>query len=286
MIASAVPVHPSNVEALRAWDGADGAYWAENEAAFDAGLERHDRAFFEAAAIGATDRVLDIGCGNGQTTREAARRAPRGAALGVDLSSQMIERARLRAAQQGITNAHFIQADAQIHPFDEQAFDVAISRTGAMFFGDPVSAFTNIAHALRPVGRLVLLTWQELSRNHWIRDFLAAVAAGRDLPAPPPDAPGPFSLARPERVHEILTAAGFTDVRMDGVEEPMFFGATADDAYRFVRGLGVIEFLLRDLDETRRAEAVVALRATIEAHETADGVLYPSAAWIIRACRS
>ena len=104
MIASIVPVHPSNVEALRAWDGADGAYWAENEAAFDAGLQRHDRPFFEAAAIGSTDRVLDIGCGNGQTTREAVRRAPHGAALGVDLSSQMIERARLRAAEQGITH--------------------------------------------------------------------------------------------------------------------------------------------------------------------------------------
>jgi SAM-dependent methyltransferase len=286
MIASTVPVHPSNVEALRAWDGADGAYWAENDAAFDVGLERHDRPFFEAAAIGATDRVLDIGCGNGQTTREAARRAAHGEALGVDLSSQMIERARLRAAQQGIANAHFLQADAQIHPFDERAFDVAISRTGAMFFGDPVAAFTNIARALRPGGRLVLLTWQELSRNHWVRDFLAAVAAGRDLPAPPPDAPGPFSLARPERVHEILTAAGYTEVHMDGVEEPILFGATADDAYRFVRGLGLIEFLLRDLDETRRAEAVAALRATIEGHETADGVLYPSAAWIIRACRA
>jgi SAM-dependent methyltransferase len=285
MIASTVTVHPSNAEALRAWDGADGAYWAENEAVFDAGLERHDRPFFEAAAIGVAERVLDIGCGNGQTTREAARRAPHGEALGVDLSSQMIERARLRAAQQGIANAHFLQADAQVHPFDEQAFDVAISRTGAMFFGDPVAAFASIARALRPGGRLVLLTWQEPSRNHWIRDFLAAVAAGRDLPSPPPDAPGPFSLARPDRVRELLTAAGYTDVRMDGVDEPMFFGATADDAYRFVRGLGVIEFLLRDLDATRRAEAAVALRATIEAHETADGVLYPSAAWIIRACR-
>jgi hypothetical protein len=73
---------------------------------------------------------------------------------------------------------------------------------------------------------------------------------------------------------------------MDGVEEPMFFGATADDACRFVRGLGVIEFLLRDLDDTRRTQAVTALRATIEAHQTADGVLYPSAAWIIRACRA
>jgi SAM-dependent methyltransferase len=282
---STVHVDPSNAEALRAWDGADGAYWAENEAAFDAGLERHDRPFFEAAAIGATDRVLDIGCGNGQTTREAARRASHGAAFGVDLSSQMIERARLRAAEQGITNVRFLQADAQIHPFDEQAFDVAISRTGAMFFGNPVAAFANIARVLRPGGRLVLLTWQELSRNHWVRDFLAAVAAGRDLPAPPPDAPGPFSLALPDRVHEILTAAGYTDVCMDGVEEPIFFGPTAEEAFRFVRGLGLIEFLLRDLDDTARAQAVGALRATIEAHATPNGVLYPSAAWIVLARR-
>jgi SAM-dependent methyltransferase len=286
MAASTVPVHPSNVEALRAWDGADGAYWAENEATFDAVVARYDPPFFEAAAIAPDERVLDIGCGNGQTTRDAARRATNGAALGVDLSSQMIERARRRAAEQGISNIGFLQADAQVYPFDAEAFDVAISRTGAMFFGDPVEAFTNIARALRPGGRLVLLVWQELSRNHWIRDFAAALAVGRDLPTPPPDAPGPFSLARPERVHEVLSAAGFTDIRLDGVEELEFFGATAAEAFRFVRGLGFSEFMLRDLDDARRSQALAALRAMIEAHETDDGVLYPSAAWIIQSRRS
>jgi SAM-dependent methyltransferase len=246
---SNMTVDPSNADALHAWDGVDGTYWTENEAVFDAALERYDAPFFEAGAFAPGDRVLDIGCGNGKTTREAARRVRSGSVVGVDLSSQMIERARLRAAEEGVPNVTFIQADAQIHAFDEHAFDVVISRTGAMFFGDPVAAFTNIARALRVGGRLVLLVWQELARNHWIRDFLAALAVGRDLPTPPPNAPGPFSLAHPERVHEILSAANFTDIGFDRLEKPMFFGANAADAFSFVRGLGVVGSMLRDLDD-------------------------------------
>jgi SAM-dependent methyltransferase len=111
--------------------------------------------------------VLDIGCGTGQATRDAARAAEPGHALGVDLSARMIELARRLAASQDIGNVSFEQADAQIYPFPAGSFDVAISRTGTMFFGDPAAAFANIGRALRPGGRLVMLVWQGPGPNEW-----------------------------------------------------------------------------------------------------------------------
>jgi ubiquinone/menaquinone biosynthesis C-methylase UbiE len=129
---------------------------------YDAGLARYDPFFLAAAAIAPTDRVLDIGCGNGSTTCEAARRASQGSALGVDLSARMIERAMTRATAAGLGNAQFLQADAQIYPFPAGYFDQAISRTGVMFFGDPAAAFSDIRRALRSAGRLTLLVWQDM----------------------------------------------------------------------------------------------------------------------------
>lgn len=283
MTADTVKVDPSNLEALRAWDGPDGDYWSENEHFFDHSLHRYQPRFLDAAGVGPDDRVLDVGCGNGQTTRDAARRATAGEALGIDLSHRMIEQARRRAAEAGLANARFVQGDAQIHPFEAGSFDRALSRTGTMFFGDPVAAFANIARALRPGGKLVQLVWQPLPRNHWIRDFSAALAAGRELPVPPLDAPGPFSLSEPGRVRSILSDAGFTDVAVDGVEELMWFGDTADEAFRLVCGLGFSQFMLRDLDDASRRRALDDLRTTIERHDTDEGVLYPSAAWLVGA---
>src|SRR6266540_2932765 len=112
-----LPVHPSNGYAKLAWDGKDGDYWADNEAIFDDSVARYDRPLLDAAAVAPADHVLDIGCGNGLTTRQAARRATEGSVLGVDLSARMIERARQRSAEEGLANATFLQADAQIHPF-------------------------------------------------------------------------------------------------------------------------------------------------------------------------
>jgi SAM-dependent methyltransferase len=282
----AIPVDPSNTAALEAWDGDDGAYWSEYEDVFDRSLHRYRRSFVDAASIASTHRVLDIGCGTGETTRDAARVALSGSALGVDLSARMLDLARKRAAEQAIGNARFLQADAQVHSFDEASFDVAISRTGAMFFGDPVVAFANIGRALRDSGRLVLLVWQSVAMNHWVRDFTAALAVGREQPTPPAGAPGPFSLADPARARSILSEAGFGDIAVEGVEKPMWFGATSDDAYTFVRGLGFTEFMLRDLDDRARARALDDLRASIGAHETDEGVLYPSAMWILSAKRA
>lgn len=280
---SAVSVDPANREQLQAWDGDEGAYWAVHADHFERALDRYDGPFFAAAAIGAADRVLDVGCGTGKTTRDAARVAPAGSALGVDLSSAMVAVARQRAVDEGIHNVRFEQVDAQIHPFEPDAFDVAIGRTSVTFFADRVAGLTNIGRALRRGGRLVLLTWQPMPQQEWIREFSTAFAAGRDLPAPPPEAPGPFTLDDPDVIGSVLDAAGYIDVRLDGRREPMWFGADADDAYRLV--LGLLGWMLAGLDDDGRAAAQDALRATIAAHATPDGVLYDSATWITRATR-
>lgn len=282
---AALPVDPSNAEQLRAWDGAQGAYWAARADRFDEGVASYRDHFLAAAAIDATANVLDIGCGSGQTTRDAARRATDGSALGVDLSSPMIELARELAEREQTTNATFQQADAQIHPFPGEYFDIAISRHGTMFFGDAQAAFTNIARAIRPGGRLVLLTWQPLESNEWISDFRAAFTAVRELPTPPQDAPGPFSLmSDPGKVRGLLTSAGFADVRLRGLTEPMYFGRDADDACQFISGQ--FASALDGLDAEATARALDNLRTTLADHQADRGVVYDSAAWLIEAQRS
>ena len=142
------PVHDTNTAQLKAWDGDEGAYWAAHADRFDRSVAPYHERLLAAAAIGASERVLDIGCGTGQTTRDAARAADAGDALGVDLSSGMLAVARQRAQAAGLANATFEQSDAQLHPFEREAYDLAVSRTGAMFFGDPTAAFAN--HRLGP----------------------------------------------------------------------------------------------------------------------------------------
>jgi SAM-dependent methyltransferase len=283
-ITSSLQVDPSNAEMAKAWDGDEGSYWAAHAGHFDRAVAAYHEKFLDVAAIGPGEQVLDIGCGTGQTTRDAARRASSGGALGVDLSSQMIALARRLAAAEGLGNARFEQADAQIYPFGEGSFDVAISRTGAMFFGNPHAAFGNIARALRGGGRLALLSWQPAPANEWVAEFTAALAAGRDLPAPAPGSPGPFALADPDRVRQLLAGTGFTDIEADPVQAPMWFGADADDGYALV--LGLLGWMLEGLDDGRRTQALGALWATVAAHQTTAGVVYDSAAWLVRARRA
>ena len=283
MAATTLRVDPANAGQARAWDGDEGAYWAEHARRFDRAVAAYHGAFMAACGITRGERVLDIGCGTGQTTRDAAGAAGPGSALGVDLCGRMIELARQLAASQDIGNASFEQADAQIHPFPAGSFDAAISRTGTMFFGDPAAAFTNIGRALRPGGRLVMLAWQGPGPNEWVRELTGAMAAGRDLPAPPSDAPGPFSLADPARTRTLLASAGFSDVTLGALHGPMWFGSDPDDAHRFV--LGLLGWMLDGLDDTGRKRALDALSATVTAHAGSDGVTFASAAWLIRAVR-
>ena len=137
--------------------------------------------------------------------------------------------------------------------------------------------------AVRPGGRLVLLTWQGPDANEWIRELSGAMTTGRELPAPAADMPGPFALADPQRVRAILGGAGFTNVEIEDRTEPMWFGDDRDDAQRFV--LGLLGWMLHGAGDDARSRALEAVTATLAAHESGDGVLYASGAWTILATR-
>jgi SAM-dependent methyltransferase len=278
--------HPvANAEMADAWDGDEGEDWARDWAHYDRSVQSYHRALLAAASIGRADHVLDVGCGNGESTRDAARAASDGSALGVDLSSRMVERARDLAQASGVTNVHFERADAQVYPFDPARYDVALSRFGAMFFADPVAAFANIRAATRPGGRLVMVAWRGVGDNEWLRCVFDALAVGRDLPVPPLGAPGPFGLADPDKTRARLIEAGYESVELTPVDAPLWLGADSDDAFGFFRGNGVVRGMTQGLDEAQREAALNALRSTMDEHDTGEGVLFESGVWLITARR-
>jgi SAM-dependent methyltransferase len=275
----------ANVEMAEAWDGDEGEHWAEHAERYESLGPGYWTALADAVAFRVDDDVVDVGCGTGRSTREAARAATSGAVLGIDLSSRMLERARAAARAEGLTTVRFEQADAQVHPFPTGAFDVAISSFGAMFFADPSAAFANLARAMRADARLGLLAWRELGANEWLCAIRAALAAGRELPTPPPGHPGPFGLADPDRTDNLLSGAGFVDVRIDAIDAPLCFGADPDDAFAFVSTLGITRGLLQDVDPHAANDAMEELRRTLAEHDGADGVSFAGSAWLITARR-
>ena len=275
----------ANTEMAAAWDGDEGAEWARDWQRYDRAVAGHQARLMDAAAISWADRVLDVGCGNGETSRAAARQAGAGSVLGVDLSSSMLERARELAGAEGLTNVRFERADAQVHPFPPAAFDLVVSRFGTMFFADATAAFTNLARTTRPGGRIVMVAWQGLGANEWLREIRASLAAGRSLPTPPAGLPGPFAQSDPDQVRSVLTGAGFDDITLEPSEGPFWIGAGTDDAFSFMSTGGLARGMLQDLEEPDRRRALDTLRATLDTYAGADGVVLGSAAWVISARR-
>lgn len=207
------------------------AIMAVQEDFYDAELLRHNEHFRAAVRVGSLDRVLDIGCGTGQTTREAACAAVDGHVVGVDVSVPMLERARTLSEAEDLRNITYLRGDAQVHRFQPAHFDLVISRFGVMFFADPAAAFTNVARALRPSGQLVLLVWQSRERNEWavaVRHALTADTGPAPLPRRDSD---PFSLGDPTSTRSLLVAAGFTDIDFAEVHEPVYYGQDSHAAY-------------------------------------------------------
>lgn len=275
----------ANVDQHAHWNGSGGQFWADHAEHFDASVRAIHQAFLAAADLQPGERVLDVGCGAGQTSMDAARAVAGdgGSVLAVDLSGPMLEVARRRLAAERIDNVTFLRADAQLHDFEAGGFDVVLGRHSTMFFDDPPAAFANLARALRPGGRIVLLVWRSLTDNEWLRSILGAVAAGRDLPPPPPGAPGPMALADPDRLRGLLTGAGFEEPELRKVDEPLHFGATAHEATTFAAGLNAK--LLEELDEPTRDRALEALATVMLEHAGPGGVRFGSGCWLVTATR-
>jgi len=265
---------------------AAGEHRVMHAALLDDEIRPHNERFRAAARVGPGDRVLDIGCGTGQSTREAARAAADGSVLGVDLSAPAIELARELTVRERLSNVSYLRADVQVHPFPAGYFDVCISRFGTMFFADPVAAFANIGAALRPGGRLVMLVWQARERNEWSTAIRRAIA-GPDVSVPDQGAhsPDPFALGDPESARGVLAASGFTGAGFAEVDEPVYYGPDPDVAYDLVLGLRDPKELLAGLDAVAAGQARRRLRAVLAEHDTGSGVYFGSRAWIVAARR-
>jgi SAM-dependent methyltransferase len=198
----------------------------------------------------------------------------------------MLARAKERQNELQIKNLAFLHADAQTHLFEPERFDLIFSRFGAMFFADPIAAFTNLCTALRPDGRLCFLCWQALEKNEWIRIPLMAAARHIQLPPPPaPGTPGPLSLADPERVRSLLAASGFQDINFAAYETAVSLGGatSVEEAVDFALAIGPTAMLLRDADPSVRTRVAQAIREALTPYVTPNGLSLHGAAWIIRA---
>ncbi|RVU20367.1 class I SAM-dependent methyltransferase [Streptomyces antnestii] len=259
-----------NVDQSQAWNGYDGEHWARHQVRWDAVNAEYNQPLLDAAGIRSGDRVLDVGCGSGVTTRLAARAAgPEGRALGVDLSGPMLARAEEIAREEGPENVAFEQGDVQVRPFDAGSFDVAVSRFGVMFFADPVAAFANIRHALRSGGRLAFVCPAEPEHNDWLRAFsgLRDILPVGDFGAPGAGGPGMFALSDADATRKVLAGAGFTDIEVRRLEVYGVWGRDAGDAASFILTTGPGRHAMDQVGVEEKELARHALADALRVHE-------------------
>ena len=279
----------TNQEQIRYWNEQGGPKWVLRQRQLDAQIHPLGLVALQRAEVRRGERVIDVGCGCGQTSLELAERVgPNGAVLGIDISGPMLNRAQERQKELGVTNLEFLTTDAQTHQFAHEQFDLVFSRFGVMFFEDPIAAFRNLRTALRPNGRLYFLCWQALEKNDWARVPFKAALQHVPPPAPPaPGAPGPFAFADPERVRQVLGAAGFVAVRCEPYEEELRIGdaATVEEAVEFSLDIGPASRLLADTPADTRTRVAQSVREALTPYASSEGVRLPGAVWIVQALR-
>jgi len=277
----------ANADMSEFWNGANGLKWVEFQDMMDVSLMPLGHRAMTAGKVSDGDRVIDVGCGCGDTSLELARRVGAGGhVLGVDISTPMLARAESRAAAQ--KNVAFMNGDAQACAFEAAAFDVVFSRFGVMFFDSPVVAFENLKSALKPGGRIAFVCWRAARDNPWVRLPLEVIANHVPLPAPsPPGEPGEFGFADGQRVNRILADAGFTETSVEKLDMPITVagGGGIDEtiAFFFEMGPSGRAIAAADADEGTKSRIAADLRDALTPHATKNGVVMDTATWIVTA---
>lgn len=275
----------ANVDQCDVWNGDSGRRWVADHDRRDGVMEAVAEVLLGEAGLVAGESVLDVGCGCGATSIAAARAVTlAGTVVGIDLSAPMLQVARDRAELAGVTNVSFEFGDAQVHDMPVEAFDVAISRFGTMFFADPVAAFANIAGALRAGARLCIATWQPLAANDWLTIPGAALLPYGSPPAAG-DGRGMFAQSDPAVIASTLAGSGFAAIAVEPVKVSLALGPDVDEAVDYLAATGVGRTVLETIPAADRPAALDAVRGVLADHVDDTGVHLDAALWITAATR-
>lgn len=280
----------ANAEAIAAWDGPLFDRFVRYRHIVTTGLGAHGERALALYPPVAGQRVLDVGCGFGDTTqRIAGLVGAEGEAVGVDAAPRFIEVAEAERREARVDNARFMVADVETAALDERPFDLAFSRMGTMFFANPVAALRNVRRALVGGGRLVMVVWRRREDNAWLhlpQRIVESIVSRPDEHEEPTCGPGPFSMAGADTTSDILLRAGFADVTLHRCDLPILVGRDVDEAIEMAKALGPAAEILRLLGE--RAEPIMprvdaALREGLEPLVGEDGLWATASTWIVAA---
>jgi SAM-dependent methyltransferase len=278
-----------NAEAIAAWDGPLYERFVRFRHLVTTGLGAHGEEALRLFGPGTGERVLDLGCGFGDTTqRIAGLVGPEGRSVGVDAAPKFIETASREATEGEHENVSFAVADVQCDALGGP-YDLAFSRFGTMFFASPVAALRNVRRSLAPGGRLVMVVWRRRIDNEWLYRAQAIVEGIVSRPEEydePTCGPGPFSMADADTTSEILGHAGYTDIALRRCDNPITIGRDVDEAVDMVTAIGPAGEILRlagDRAAHLHGEVREALRAGLAEYDGPDGVRAPASTWIVTA---
>ncbi len=278
-----------NDETIRAWDGPLFDRFVRFRHLLVAGLGAHGQVGIELAAPQPGERVIDLGCGFGDTTQTLAGLVgPSGDALGVDVAPNFIETSIREAEEAGVGNVRFEVADVQTTIFPQE-FDLAYSRMGTMFFDNPGAAMRNVRRALVPGGRLAMVVWRSKVENAWA--YETQLITERFVTKPesydePTCGPGPFSMGNADTVSGILVGAGFEDITLRRCDLPLKIGDDVQEAIELIMSIGPAGEILRlagERAEHLHGDVEAALREDLEQRIGPEGVSAPASTWIVSA---